>query len=72
MRNTSPVAAAPSPLISWARRIRRLAARGARGQFGVPVLDHPDLRQRERDEYPDHIQLDQSIGVGVKLSLIHI
>ena len=60
-RNTTTATAvitAPVPLS--ATRSRQCGGRSL-----TPVLDQPDLADREADEHPDRVQRDQVVGLGV-------
>ena len=65
MIETKNVAAAPSRWSRWTAAIH-LAAAGPRDNILEPVADHPGLRQRERGEHADHVELDQPVQVGVE------
>ena len=63
--STTPVVTAPIRLITIDVRqpFMRVAALAT---LREPVPHHPGLRQRERGEHADHVELDQPVEVGVE------
>ena len=66
MTNTVPVMTKPIVLMTRDRSMRRRAPGRFGAQQPVPVPDHADLAERERDEHADDVELDQLGDLGAE------